>query len=167
MNNAWGEDTIVYTNEYGKAGMAIDSDDWMPFCATITIPNNFSNSNSYRNNIYLGFPDKTAEGASFYIDSSEKDSVYFAQEQPFDIKLHASESVLINKTSVRLDAEVVNQLGLKGALSQDFDWYALKNDGSTEESGITFDGSGASVIASWSEGLEKGEYIIAAKSKNI
>ena len=165
MNNAWGEDTIVYTNEYGKAGMAIDSDDWMPFCATITIPNNFSNSNSYRNNIYLGFPDKTAEGASFYIDSSEKDSVYFAQEQPFDIKLHASESVLINKTSVRLDAEVVNQLGLKGALSQDFDWYALKNDGSTEESGITFDGSGASVIASWSEGLEKGEYIIAAKSK--
>lgn len=165
MNNAWREDTIVYTNEYGKAGMAIDSDDWMPFCATITIPNNFSNSNSYRNNIYLGFPDKTAEGASFYIDSSEKDSVYFAQEQPFDIKLHTSESVLINKTSVRLDAEVVNQLGLKGALSQDFDWYALKNDGSTEESGITFDGSGASVIASWSEGLEKGEYIIAAKSK--
>ncbi len=167
MNNAWKKDTIVYTNEYGEAGMAIDSDDWMPFCATITIPNDFSNSNSYRNNIYLGFPDKTAEGASFYIDSSEKDSVYFAQEQPFDIKLHASESVLINKTSVRLDAEVVNQLGLKGALSQDFDWYALKNDGSTEESGITFtfDGSGASVIASWSEGLEKGEYIIAAKSK--
>lgn len=165
MNNSWVESAAVYTNEYGKEGMALESDDWMPFRATVTIPDDYENTNSYRNNVYFGFPDLTVEGASFYIDVRDKDSFYFAEEQPFDIKLSADGSMAVNRTSVRLEAQLVNQIGLKGGLLQEFNWYAFTGDGSAEEPGITFDGNGASVTASWDESIARGEYIIAAKSK--
>lgn len=117
--------------------MAIDSDDWMPFRATITIPNGFSNSNSYRNNIYCGFPDKTTEGTRFYLDTSNNDSVYFAEEVPWQIKLSYEKSEALEVGDViDIHAEVVNQAGIKGTLSQNLGWYCVDRSGSSVLNGF-------------------------------
>ena len=167
MNNTYGPGTLVYTNEYGESGMQL-TDKWQKFNASITIPEDYhanavSDIGDIMNRIHIGFPEGTDKRAKFAVDVSTKDAVYFAKEAAYDITLSSEQE---SENKIVLTASVINQIGLKGGLSQEFDWVVLDGN-SNEVDGVTVTPiSGTSrVSAEWSEGEDISDYRIAAVSK--
>ena len=173
MNSTWDGTKVVFSNEYGKDGMAVTGNDWKEFKASITLPDNYvetaapSNlSGGYYKRIYLGLAKNMPKDTSFSVDVSNKDSFYVAEEQPYNILLETDgNTVVTNKNSINLSSCIINQIGIKGGLDQTINWYAVKGDRSAFEDKITFSDNGdGSVTANFNALLESGEYIIAAKS---
>ena len=169
MNDAYNTSAICYTNEYGADGMALDGEGWQEFKATITLREDYKESSIY-NNVFFGLPTKDTYSwpsqTAFGVDASGADSVYIAEEQPYDIKVTAKDSTIINKNdSVKLSAQMLNQLEIPGALSQKFEWYALNGDKKSFADGFHFSESGSDVTVTCDSSIAEGNYIIAAKSK--
>ncbi len=173
MNNTWSPSEVVYSNEYGKDGMAL-TDEWQDFKATITLPDDYveaaaesNKSGGYYKRIYLGLNKAMKPDTSFLVDVSDKNSFYVAKEQPYDINVSAEGSTaLINKRSIVLSAEIINQIGTHGGLDQSVRWYAMKGDRSAFEEKINFtENENGTVTAVLDEDISRGEYIIAAKSE--
>lgn len=174
MNSTWDSSKIVYSNEYGKEGMALSANEWQDFKATITLPNDYIESASESNKaggfykrIYFGLNKAMPKDTSFLVDVSDKNAFYIAEEQPYDIHVSTNEStVRINKNSVVLSYEILNQIGTRGGLDQEVSWYALKGDRSAFEEKISFtDNKDGTVTATIDKDISDGEYIIAAQSK--
>ncbi len=97
---------------------------------------------------------------------------YLAKEVPYDIKLSPSAQIpeeLEGGDSIVFDALVLNQIGVAGTLSQNFEWYALKDGKTSFTSDITFsinDTDTSHVTATLDKNIENGTYYILAKSKD-
>ena len=171
MNNSWSSKTVVGTNEYQKTGMALDRDGWQDFKCSITLPENYVENTSngvYANRVYLGLGQEMEKGTGFLVDVSGKDSFYFAEEQAYQLNLLTDGKTLYEGGGeLTLTAELKNQIGILGGLSQEFDWYALKGDRSGLASGIQLtetDGS-KTVCVTWNDTLPEGDYLIVARAK--
>ncbi len=75
------------------------------------------------------------------IDLTDGGSLYIAEEVAYDIKANlTSESTVITKDgSITASAEVVNQLGIKGKLNQDFTWKILDSNKTNFNTGFSID----------------------------
>lgn len=170
MSNSYDPANVCYSHEYGSTGMELSGSGWQEMKATITLPQNYVTSTTndeYSKKVYFGMNKNMPAGTAYTVDASTSDSVYVAEEQAYDIDLTANDdTVIVNKTSIGLSAQMVNQLGISGNLSQKFDWYAMNSDKSAFVSGITFNGDaqGANMTATWNSDLPSGEYVIAARS---
>ncbi len=163
MNGTYDPANAVVTSEYGTTGMAVGND-WTDFKGTLSLPSDWTANHAYANAIFMGFPAGTQTGSAVWLDVSSKDAVYLAEEVAYDINV-ASEKKGANE--VDFTAEVVNQIGTVGSLKQNFNWVVLDSD-KNEVSNITItpiEGT-AKVKATWDEGVEGGEYTVAAISRD-
>ena len=93
-----------------------------------------------------------------------KPSLYVAVEKAHDITVTGSANVASGE-STELKAQVVNQIGLTGSLTQDFTWIALNADRSAEVDGFTFtEGTDGAVTVNVAEGVPTGKYVMLARS---
>ena len=163
MNGTYDPANAIVTPEYGTEGMAVGND-WTDFKGTLSLPSDWTANHAYANAIFMGFPAGTQTGSAVWIDVSSKDAVYLAEEVAYDINV-ASEKKGANE--VDFTAKVVNQIGTVGNLAQNFDWVVLDSD-KNEVSGITItpiEGT-AKVKATWNDGIDGGEYTVAAISRD-
>lgn len=104
-------------------------------------------------------------GASLDIDHS---SIYFAPESVYDVEVTPDKNVVRAGASVLVDAKAVNQIGLEGALPQNFSWAALNSEKTDVADGITIAPADDSskVTVEFDSDVEEGTYVIAAYSED-
>jgi len=165
LNDSYGGRSPVTTNEYGIKGMAIGND-WTDFNATVTMPDNYVYSNCMGNTVFAGFPAGTQGGAAFLIDASSKDSVYLAEEQAYDITNEIEDGSADVKAGDRiiLSASVINQIGITGGLSQNFEWTILDENKTSVASGFEINQVNNKAEINISEDVIEGIYYIFASS---
>lgn len=168
MNNSWGPANLVYTNEYGSEGMQL-TEGWQKFNAAITLPQNYktaAGNGDFANNVNIGFPSGTEEGAAFWLDVSSKDSVYFAEEEAYDITNTVTEAPEIIRSggTIKCEAALYNQIGIKGGLKQEFDWVILDEARTPVSEGFSIARDGACVTVDVLENASIGKYYIYAYS---
>lgn len=99
------------------------------------------------------------------IDLTDGGSLYIAEEVAYDIKANlTSESTVITKDgSITASAEVVNQLGIKGKLNQDFTWKILDSNKTNFNTGFSIDVSedSTSVTVTAGDRAPYGTYYLA------
>ncbi|MDY3928035.1 MAG: S-layer homology domain-containing protein [Clostridia bacterium] len=165
MNDSYGGRRPVTTNEYGAEGMAIERD-WTEFNATVTLPDDYVYTNCMGSVIFAGFPAGTQNGAAFLIDASSKDSVYLAEEQAYDITNEIAEGSAEVKAGDRiiLSASVINQLGITGGLSQNFEWTVLDENKIPVDSDFEINQVNNKADIRISENAQEGKYYIYVSS---
>lgn len=137
-------DGLVYSNEYGAEGKLL-GDGEETYAVTVHTADSDYSSKHF---IIIGFPEGTKSGAAIELATSYPDSVYFGEEQAYDIKntLLTDEDDITQGESFKIKAEVLNQVGIKGNTAQDMEFFALDEsktnivsgfDFSTDENGIT------------------------------
>ena len=156
-------DTLVYSNEYGKTGKKIESGDYSEYATTITLPANY---NSESKNWFISIlPDGTKKGAKIRFRTENADDVYLAEEQAYTLDVNAEKTNLSLGETTNVSASVLNQLGIKGALSQNVSWLALDTDRIEKVSGISIvpNENGAAVTVG--ADVPEGSYDIVALSE--
>ncbi|MDY3031889.1 MAG: right-handed parallel beta-helix repeat-containing protein, partial [Clostridia bacterium] len=125
-----------YTNEYGSGGMALSSE-YKDYKGTIRIKDEYKNEGPHM--FVLGYPGGYTEGSAMSIDTSCQDAVYVAPEQAYELRISSenNEKRIEPGSTLKLDAHMLNQLGLEGNLTQDLQWYAMDKSRETFISGIT------------------------------
>ena len=95
------------------------------------------------------------------------DVPYFAKEAAYDINVTGAANAVSAGGTMNLEAEVLNQIETKGALTQSFDWVAVNTARTSYVEGITFDPSndGANVTVNVADTVPAGNYIIVAQNK--
>ena len=156
-------DTLVYSNEYGKTGKKIELGDYSEYATTITLPANY---NSESKNWFISIlPDGTKKGAKIRFRTENADDVYLAEEQAYTLDVNAEKTNLSIGETTNVSANVLNQLGIKGALSQNVSWLALDTDRIEKVSGISIvpNENGAAVTVG--ADVPEGSYDIVALSE--
>ena len=159
----------MYTlNTYGTQGMQLTSE-WKKLEGVISLPETYiSGTKAYTDPMFFGFAAGTAAGSAFWLDVSQKDAVYIAEEQAYDITntKTAGNDTLTSGGSASFGAEIQNQIGLPGYCEQNFQWYAMNTARNTEVSGITVTPSSDTKTATVSVGssVPAGQYDIVAYS---
>lgn len=103
-------------------------------------------------------------GAVLDIDHS---SIYFAPEAVYNVEVAAEKNLVRAGASVIVDAKAVNQIGLEGALTQNFTWAALNSGKTAVAEGITItpaNGDSSEAKVKFDSDIEEGTYVIAAYS---
>ena len=119
--------TLSFSKEYGREGMEI-TDEYSDFKVTIKPGEEFDSSAT--NSLVLGYPKGIEAGTVIEIDTSQPQSIYLSEEQAFDITntVITNPDDIMQGSRVELQADIVNQLGLSGYLTQEFDWAVLDED---------------------------------------
>ena len=166
LNGTWGPANIVATNEYGTEGMEL-SDEWKEFKGTLSLPSSFSDDTGYGCTPLVGFAAGAPEGSAFWLDVSEKDSVYFAEEQAYDVKIEkmGEDGAIPVGTSVTFKAEAVNQIDIPGNLQQNFVWGVLNSDKNNVAEGFEVPEIPTQEVSiKVTEAVEPGDYYVLAVS---
>lgn len=110
----------------------------------------------------IGFVEGTVAQAMARIDSTAS---YIGYEYAYDMKLTAADTTIEPGTSITLDADVVNQIGSKGALNQEITWYALNEDRTAVVPGINIsEGADGTATITAANSVPTGTYCIVAVS---
>ena len=146
----------ITSNEYGTSGYA-PGRDWARFATTITTDSKSDGA------FMLGFPTAT-EGDSVLMNLSE--GAYFGKEEAYDITNTAvTKSIVAKGKSREYTAEVVNQMGIKGTLPQNFTWSVTDaNGGSADTISLTPSENTSTVTVSTDDTTPAGTYLIKAYS---
>lgn len=110
----------------------------------------------------FGFAGGTGGGAITWFIVADS---YIGYEYAYDMKLTAADTTIEPGTSITLDADVVNQIGSKGALSQEITWYALNADRTAVVPGINIsEGADGTVTITAANSVSTDTYCIVAVS---
>lgn len=168
--NSYSYFDAVGSNEYGNDGMPITSTEWTDFKATITFPENWneaSKDGAVGQKIFAGVGKKSDLNSSLIIDSTVGDSLYLAEEVPYNITVTGEKESLNCNESVDLTCEIVNQIDLCGKLNQDVSWYVVNSERTEKEDGFTITEKPDGVVTvSVSEDTEYGTYYVIAESED-
>ncbi len=159
-----------YTKEYGEAGMTLVGEDWQEFKGTLSIGSALAGRESQPLPMFaigLSTQSLTGTGARFSYNAEGTQKMYLAVEEAYDItnERTSASSILTTKNPATFKAQIVNQIGLPGYISQGtFTWQAFAvSDADRLEpvSGFTFTG-GSDVTVTVDNTVEPGEYVIVA-----
>lgn len=159
-----------YTKEYGEQGLKLTGTDWHEFKGTLSIGSMSSGLDAQpepRFCIGLSTNALAGTGARFSYNATGTQKMYLAVEEAYDItnERTSASSILTTKNPATFKAQIVNQIGLPGYISQGtFTWQAFAaSDADRLEpvSGFTFTG-GADVTVTVDNTVEPGEYVIVA-----
>ncbi|MDY3928034.1 MAG: right-handed parallel beta-helix repeat-containing protein, partial [Clostridia bacterium] len=94
-----------------------------------------------------------------------RDAIYLAEEQAYTFNNTTDKNEISEGESLTATAELLNQIGLKGGLNQEFDWVVVNSTRTEEVDGfaITANGNQANVEAQ--TGVVPGTYYLIAISK--
>ncbi len=157
--SGWSLAKTRYSNEYGSEGKKIGTE-WETFKATVTTSTTSANANG----ILLGLR-KTP--ANDYLIMNHSAGFYFAKEKAHDINVKGASASVNSGETLNLEAELLNQIGTKGTLTQSFDWVAVTEDRLSYVDGITFTetNDGANVTVNVADTVAAGDYLIVAQDK--
>ena len=129
------------------------SSDWTQYSDTITIPEDFQSAGAIR----IGSPEvQPALGQGFLIDE-----IYVAEEVAYEINLTADEKLFKGDT-LNASVEILNQLGQKGKLSQDCDWYVTDLDRKTVLDDFNIEKTATGVSVTLKDSATSGKYALVA-----
>ncbi len=164
-----------WLGQYTWAEEITTQGEWTTITKRVTLGYN-SGANSYlliglgAGNTYTQYNGKEnydfRPNASLTIDPA---SAFIAPEAFYDISASASKNVVRAGASVLVDAKAVNQIGLEGALAQNFSWAALNSAKSDVAEGITItpvSGDTSKVNVTFDKDVAEGTYVIAAYSED-
>ena len=158
----------VMCNEYPSIydGVAVTDTEYKKYGFTITVPADCEESYYYCRG-YLGFPltpDGSTEGSRSI--KFQDSSAYLGLEYAYDISVKADKTSLIpGEGPITLDADVLNQVGTKGTLSQDVTWYALNKERTAVVNGIHIEpGADGTAVATVDSSVPVGKYCLVAVS---
>ena len=144
-----------WTNIWSGSKITL-TDEWQQYADIFTAPANYTSLK----NIQFGVPSENATlaGQGFMLDD-----LYVAEEVPCKINLTADEK-LIKGNTLNANVEILNQLGQKGKLSQDCDWYVtdLERENVLDDFNIEKTATGVSVTLK--DSAETGRYALVAMS---
>ena len=151
--------SCVYPVEKGEAGYSVESkSDWTKVAGTLVAPS----ANPY---LSIGFPAGTPAGTKIEMNLCylPEDAIYFAEEVAYSIDVAADKTVAMQGDTLNVTAEVLNQVGTKGTLPQDFDWYVINEDRTAEVDGfvVTENANGVEIQVA---DAPAGNYVVFAKS---
>ena len=69
--------------------------------------------------------DIPAELGTIHISIESGSEMYLAEETAYDMTISGDANVIETEGSANFKAELLNQLGIKGKLSQEFEWVVL------------------------------------------
>ncbi len=157
---------FAYGLNYLKEGtINVTSTDYQTYTSEFTASLNSSS-------LALGFDTKVdrsayTELASVAMDISNGGSLYVAEEAAAEIKITADNTILTPMDSINVSAEVLNQIGTKGNLSQDVEWYVVSADRKTVIDGAKIEKTETGAIISIEGAIPSGEYAIVAVSDTL
>ncbi len=159
-NETYG--STSYTKEYGNGAMTLDSG-YKEFKGTIPVSDKYDNNGNQL--LVIGYPKGYTEGSAISIDTSENDAIYIAPEQAYTLDVNAEKTNLSIGETTNVSANVLNQVGLEGTLSQNVSWLALDTDRIEKVSGISIvpNENGAAVTVG--ADVPEGSYDIVALSE--
>ncbi len=97
----------------------------------------------------------------------EEDEFYIGYEAIHDISVEADKTAVLsgNEATIGLSAKVLNQVGVKGGLSQNFTWYALNSERTAVVDGLNIvEGSEGTATLTIGSTVPAGDYDIVAVS---
>lgn len=110
----------------------------------------------------IGFVKGTVAQAMARIDTAKS---YIGYEYAHDINVTADNTYLEPGSSVTLSAEILNQVGARGGLSQEVSWYALNQERTAVVPGINiYENGDGTVTVTSQNSVETGTYSIVAVS---
>ncbi|MDY6315071.1 MAG: hypothetical protein SPL89_07900 [Clostridia bacterium] len=149
-------DYNVFTDTYGREGMDV-TDTWKKFSGVITIPTGFESASMSTKDWYtfqMGYPQNTTEAK---INVS---CIYAAKAKAVDIKTDIDSAVAAPGDTLNASAEILNQVGTTGGVSQDVTWYITdKTRANIITDGITVSADGKITV---SDAAENGTYYAVA-----
>ena len=162
LTNSDGNWSPTYTLEKGTEGYTVsDKGNWTKIAGTIVAP-------CASPFLSVGFMNGEAAGSKMEINLAYQpdDAIYLAEEVAYELNVSCGDTELTSGDTVSVSAELLNQVGTTGSLSQVFDWYVV-NEGRTEEiEGITIIPSTDTKTATVTVGndVASGKYVIVAVS---
>lgn len=149
--------SCVYPVEVGEAGYSVESKgDWTKVAGTLVAP-------SVTPYLSIGFPGGTPQGTKIEMNLCYQpdDAIYFAEEVPYELSVSADMTQVENGDVIEASAELFNQIGTKGTLSQEFDWYVVNEDRTQVVDGFVVNDQGASAEIAVGDAAA-GDYVIVA-----
>lgn len=159
--------TTSYPIEYGADGIELDSE-YKSVAVTIKPANGFMND-APTHGLVLGFVSGTPAGTKVMLKRDEPESVYLAEESAYDIHctLTSQPETVRQGNSIAVQAEVVNQVGSTGTLSQDFDWLVMDEEKTSEAQGFQIiPGADGAADIEIDESVPQGRYAVVAMSRD-
>ena len=106
------------------------------------------------------------ELGTVHISMESGKEIYLAEETAHSMTLTCSKAVAEQGDSVEYRAELLNQIGIKGNLGQEFSWLVL-NESRTDviEEGFTISDSQDGIKIDVSQSAQPGKYVVLAESK--
>ena len=147
-------------------GFETSSTAWKTFGATVAIP---ADCDILGNTLFaFGFSKMDAPASSNYAVNVNASSMYLAIETASDIKVSTDKTAIVaGSESISVNADIVNQVGSTGTLSQDVTWYALDSTRATQITGINIvAGTDGTATVTAAESVAAGDYYIVAVSDN-
>ena len=149
-----------YYNQYNvanhdRAGVQLGTE-WTDFKTTLST----EDTTTYQHNfLTFGIVSGTARDYIIYDNASP----YLAEEIAYSINITGENEIAVGEDAV-ISAELLNQIGTKGNLSQEFDWSVLNADRSDYADGITLVKNADSTVTV--TGTDAGEYTVIAMAKD-
>jgi len=107
-------------------GVAVTNTDWQTYSHTLLIPESgFVGANNVNLSIGLAYTGITENRRGYYIKGG---SVYVGKEYVYDIDVTAADTTIYVGGTTTVDADILNQGGNTGTLSQNVTWYALRKN---------------------------------------
>ena len=157
-----------YTKEYGPDGMILVGEGWQEFKGTMSIGSALSGRESQplpRFAMGLSPTSLTGTAARFSYNATGTQKMYLAVEKVYNItnELVSGTNIVTIKNPASFKAQIVNQVGLPGYLSQGtFTWKAMNKARTEEILGITVTANGSTATVTVDETVAKGEYDVVA-----
>ncbi len=112
----------------------------------------------------LGFSNASS-GDTIQMDYSE--GIYFAKETPYEIVVASADTKVIAGNSTTVNAQVLNQIGIKGTLLQNFEYVVLNADRTEFVDKITVtEGANGTATVNVASDVESGDYVIFVNSED-
>ncbi len=161
------------TKNHGQSGLLLTDNEWVTFADTLCVPDKHEHFAQRTNNPILEtvFTEDALAGTSFDVSwkAAGTEEFYLAKEKAHDITntLVSGSADMIYGDTVKLKAQVLNQIGDTGYLKQNFIWKAVDNETREQETdGIIITPSKDTTTAKVfvDSNVPQGEYAIVAYS---
>lgn len=183
--NPNGGQSRICSDTYQSVGMEVTSADWTTFRDTITFPAEYDSSKTgwAGQVLYQGLNVAASEdGASIAVKKNAVDeeiadalddySLYLAEEIAYEINITPTSAAGFDEVptaapgkSLGFSAEVTNQIGIKGKLSQEVGWTVVTADRTAEAAGFEKTEAGNAVTLSCGTDVSAGKYALVATSE--
>ena len=159
---------IVYPKEYNTAGVgyAIPNTNYTRFGATYELTDAITAADFYYARLHFGFVQGSSTDQAAEIFLIQPGSMYLGLEYAYDMKTTVTGETTIpegTEATLTVDADVINQVGSTGYLSQGVTWLAMDAARREFVSGIEItNGANGAATVSVGEDVPAGKYYLVA-----